>query len=504
MPPLVMPASGPKHQHRPDRAASYEERDAQASLLRRLVDTHLEVFLADAADRGHPLPSFVERTLREFLRCGIAEYGFVRVHCDGCGQDRVVPFSCKRRGVCVSCAGRRMAETAANLVDRVMPDVPVRQWVLSMPYALRYRLAYDRKLLTPVLGAFVRAVSASLRRRAREQRAVRRAKCGAVTFLQRFGGALNLNVHFHSLFLDGVYEVLPRGAGIHFVPLAAPDAQEVARVLADTTARVVRALTAAGYAVDPDLDDEDVLARDHPVLAAIYEASVRGRVATGTQSGQSVIRLGRPSRAETLSPSSSSPAAVVGGFSLHAGVAMGEGDRGGLERLCRYVARPPLAEQRLEELADGRIVYRLRHRWRDGTSAVVLEPRDLLARLAAQIPPPRMHQVRYHGVLGPCALWRRYVVASAGGAAVEASVPCGERPDASGGADSPPRTRDPSSAGRARRMAWSELLRRVFAVDALRCQRCGGAMRIVAAVCEPHAVAAFLACIRKGAGRPPP
>ncbi|MFN2378172.1 MAG: transposase [Candidatus Binatia bacterium] len=373
-----------------------------------------------------------------------------------------------------------------------------------MPHALRYRLAYDRKLVTPVLGAFVRAVSASLRRRARDQHGVRRAKCGAVTFLQRFGGALNLNVHFHSLFLDGVYEVLPRGAGIRFIALPSPDAQEVARVLADTTARVVRALAAAGYEVDPDLGDEDALAREHPVLAAIYEAAVRGRVAAGTQPGQPVIRLGRPSKAETLSPPSISPAAVLGGFSLHAGVAMAAGDRGGLERLCRYVARPPLAEQRLEELADGRIVYRLRHRWRDGTSAVVLEPRDLLARLAAQIPPPRMHQVCYHGVLGPCALWRRYVAPSAGRVTAAAPVPCGQRPEACGRTDSPPGTRDPSSAGRARRMAWSELLRRVFAVDALRCQRCGGAMRIVAAVCEPHAVAAFLACIRKGAGRSPP
>ncbi|MFN2377586.1 MAG: transposase zinc-binding domain-containing protein [Candidatus Binatia bacterium] len=70
--------------------------------------------------------------MREFLRCGIAADGFVRVHCDSCGHDRVVPFSGKRRGVCVSCAVRRMAETAANLADRVMLDVPVRQWVLSI------------------------------------------------------------------------------------------------------------------------------------------------------------------------------------------------------------------------------------------------------------------------------------------------------------------------------------------------------------------------------------
>ena len=107
--------------------------------------------------------------LRGFLRCGILAHGFVRVHCDGCGLDRVVAFSCKGRGFCPSCGGRRMADTAAHLVDRVLPEVPVRQWVLSLPFALRYRLAYDAALTTAVLGVFVRTVFASLRRRARKK-----------------------------------------------------------------------------------------------------------------------------------------------------------------------------------------------------------------------------------------------------------------------------------------------------------------------------------------------
>jgi len=100
-----------------------------------------------------------------------------------------------------------MADAAAHLVDRVLPEVPTRQWVLSLPFPLRYRLAYDRTLATPLLAAFLRAVFASLKRRARERYGVRRTKCEAVTILQRFGGALNLNAHFHSLVLDGVYEV---------------------------------------------------------------------------------------------------------------------------------------------------------------------------------------------------------------------------------------------------------------------------------------------------------
>ena len=104
------------------------------------------------------MPGFVERELREFLDCGIMANGFLRLHCDGCGLDRVVPFSCKGRGFCPSCGGRQMADTAAHLVDRVLPRVPVRQWVLSLPFGLRYRLAYDRELTAEVLRIFVRAV----------------------------------------------------------------------------------------------------------------------------------------------------------------------------------------------------------------------------------------------------------------------------------------------------------------------------------------------------------
>ena len=116
---------------------------------------------------GRPGPRFVARELRGSLRCGILAHGFVRVRCDGCGLDRVVAFSCKGRGFCPSCGGRRVADTAAHLVDGVLPAAPVRQWVLSLPFALRYRLTYDASLVQAVLDVFVRSVFASLRRHAR-------------------------------------------------------------------------------------------------------------------------------------------------------------------------------------------------------------------------------------------------------------------------------------------------------------------------------------------------
>ena len=121
-----------------------------------------------------------------------------------------------------------MADTAAHLVDRVLPIVPVRQWVLSLPFALRYRMAYDSRLTGDVLNVFIRALFGELRRRAQEQLGVSSSQCGAVTFVQRYGDALNANVHFHCLVIDGVYAAAEDGHP-EFHVLPAPEDEEVLR-----------------------------------------------------------------------------------------------------------------------------------------------------------------------------------------------------------------------------------------------------------------------------------
>jgi len=171
-------------------AQRYIPRRPEEGVLYEAVQGELETFLARAHARERPVPRFVERELRAFLRCGIPAFGFLRVHCDACGLDRVVAFSCKGRGFCPSCGGRRMADTAAHLVDRVLPVVPVRQWVLSLPFALRYRLAYDAQLTSAVLAIFVRTVFASLRRCARKHWGVPHGQCGAVTRCKSSAGKI--------------------------------------------------------------------------------------------------------------------------------------------------------------------------------------------------------------------------------------------------------------------------------------------------------------------------
>jgi hypothetical protein len=175
------------------------------------------------------------------------------------------------------------------------------------------------------------------------------------------------------------------------------------------------------------------------------------------------------------------------GFSLHADVAVRAHRRDQLEHLCRYLLRPPLALERLTESSGGQLLYPLRRPWSDGSTALLLDPLELLERLAALVPAPRRPLLAYHGVLAPHAAWRAALVrAPAPGDVRRAPVPGDPAP--------------PDAPGR-----WSgaRLLRRVFALDVLVCPRCAGPRRILSAVTEPHAVQRLLGVLGLAAQPPP-
>lgn len=123
------------------RTATYRRRQPERSLLYRTVQMHLATWLELAQDEsGRSAPAHVEREFRRYLECGILAHGFARARCADCGHDYLIAFSCKGRGDCPSCNTRRMVETAAQLADHVLPRLPVRQSVLSVPKRLRYFL----------------------------------------------------------------------------------------------------------------------------------------------------------------------------------------------------------------------------------------------------------------------------------------------------------------------------------------------------------------------------
>jgi len=135
------------------------------------------------------MPKLVERELDGYVGCGVLARGFARVRCGACGHELLVPFSCKRRGICPSCTARRAEDTAAHLVDHVLPRVPYRQWVFTFPIPVRLALSRRPHLVTAALQACLRVLFSWQRRRLR-RRGVEAPSCGAITFVQRFGGSL--------------------------------------------------------------------------------------------------------------------------------------------------------------------------------------------------------------------------------------------------------------------------------------------------------------------------
>ena len=290
-----------------------------------------------------------------------------------------------------------------------------------------------------------------------------RAACAA-------DSALRLNVHFHTLALDGVYVRSEAGA-LDFHRLGEPTRADVERVAAWTHAGLLRVLARHGRSLEGIEHAPDAMRADEPVLASCYGASAADVQLLGDAPGSRTDKLVRPLRA-LCAPGPRGPLAEVGGVNIHAKVCV-EGPEA-LERLCRYTARPLLAQDRLDLHGDGRVRYRFKTTWRDGTCAILLDPLDFIARLCALIGRPGRHAVRYHGVLAGNATLRAQVVP---GRAPVHGEQLALLPPADGG---PPAPRPPA------RRPWAQLLRRVFAVDVLACPTCGGRMRLLEVVTKGH------------------
>jgi hypothetical protein len=473
-------------------SGEYRRHRPEASALHQVVRENLLTLYA-AIEHGlaSDVPKFVRDELEGYLDCGLLCRGFALMQCENpeCREKKLVAFSCKGRGFCPACLGRRMAEAAANLVDHVLPRVPLRQFVFTVPFELRARLAYDAKLLGAVGRIFVDSVLGFYRRTLREV-GVDRGESGAVTVVQRCSADLRLNPHFHSLALDGVFA--PSAAGeLEFHALPSLSNQDVAELLHTMVARVLAWLERQGVIASRDepmlLADES--AEHDPALSALAAAAVAGVAPAGPERrARPAIALRNDSGLRIVSGLSAAEA----GFSLHAATTAPANDVRAREALCKYILRPPLAQERVHLLDDGLVRIELKRPFADGTVAVDLDPLSLLCRLAAAVPAPGFHVIRYAGVLASAHHLRALVV----------PPPSAEDETQSTTHLHPAQDRQPPTH-RCRYRPWAELMKRAFGWDVDHCDNCGARLRLRALVSAAASVERFLRHIGEPIDPPP-
>jgi len=277
----------------PKSTAVYVRHRPETTLLYQVIQEYWPEFQAELASHGRFLPAYVTKEFDEYLKCGRLQYGFLRVRCEACHDEKLVAFSCKRRGFCPSCGARRMVDSAALLVDEILPRQPMRQWVLSVPFPLRFLFASQPAVMTRVLAIVYRTIATHLTHRAGF--ATTEAKTGAVTLIQRFGSALNLNIHFHMLFPDGVYIDPSHGRHLRFHRARAPTKGDLTLLTHTIAHRVGRYLERQGL-LERDtgnsyLTAQAVDAPDDDPSHHLLGHSITYRIAMGSQQGRKVFTL---------------------------------------------------------------------------------------------------------------------------------------------------------------------------------------------------------------------
>lgn len=375
---------------------SYHRHKPEESIFYKLVQGNWLTFQRQVElDTGRSLPNFVIKEFEEYLRCGILAHGFLRLQCESCNADNFVAFSCKRRGFCPSCGARRMSESAAHLVDSVLPLTPYRQWVLSFPIPIRLCLSVKPELMTLALKVSNSCIARYYYKKAGFTK--KSGKPGSVTLIQRFGGSLNLNLHFHTIFMDGCYQLGEHGKPKKFIQAPTPTKAELERVLQDIITRLIKVLVKKGViTIDQgEIRGSEDIINDDPFMQA-QASSVSYRFSFGPSKGKKAVVI----KSFDESQHSEDPfVAKHSGFSLHAGVTTSASSRDQLEKLCRYITRPAIAESRLSVNNQGNVVYRFKKPWSDGTTAIKMTPLEFMEKLVSLIPRSKVHLTRFYGVL---------------------------------------------------------------------------------------------------------
>ena len=257
-------------------------------------------------------------------------------------------------------------------------------WVISFPWKLRYLLAHNAKLTNHFLKIFVNTLDQYQRRRA----GFKNSKTGSVTVIQRFGSALQLTVHYHTLMTAGVYAPQVDGS-YKFHQLPQPTHEELQTIVFKIKTKIERKLKRLGFT------DTDQMEFNEESLGDLSKLSIESKAGFGERQGKTIRKFGAKNY-EVDPEDNDHTTANVDGFSLNARVWIAGGERERLEHVIRYMARGPIVKERLTESFPDQFVYKLKSKWRDGTTHVGFSGLDLMARIVALIPPPKMNMIRYY------------------------------------------------------------------------------------------------------------
>jgi hypothetical protein len=419
----------------------YRPRRPQITPLYRLVDAHYEEVKGQWEERFESRygywRGFVDGVVMRYLDCGVFSAGLARVKCRECQAEYIIACSCKGRGLCPSCGAKRAAAFAAFLTDEVLEPVAHRMWTFSVPKIIRPYFVHHRHLLGTLCRAAYETVH-EMMAAAAEVRGVEGFGTGMVVVAQTAGDLLNVHPHLHGLAPRGGWE--KDGA---WVPVPYVDT--------DVAERLFRSKVLAFLKAEGLLSEE----RERLLLSWNHHT----------------------------------------GFSVRDDVMVEPEDRAGLERLARYLLRPPVSLERMEWV-DGTSVVTNTRRARGGQAGASeqLDALDFLARVIAHVPEPRLHMVRYLGYYSNVSRGRRRK-------GRETRLETRRERDETQSDGLTPAQRQ------AQRRAWAQLVRRVYEVDPLVCAKCGGEMRIVSVILDPAVIRKILDHIRTmdfSASRDPP
>jgi len=461
----------------------YQRRKPEADLFYRTIKTYWPKFIEEQQRViSQSIPKFVKHEFENYLSCGIPENGFVRTYCYTCKLTGIVAFSCKQRGFCPSCCARRMNDEAAHLVDHVLPRVKYRQWVLSFPYKLRYLMAYNPGLTNSVLSIYVKEISkfykCKYKATAYKKTSLQKLKTGSVTFIQRFGSALNLNVHFHTLFADGVF-IKQESGEYDFEVLNEIEPNDLSQITERIKLKVNKILSKL------DFDESQLEFNDNSedqLLNQISKTSITNKIQ----------RYGEFNFSSEASLSLDPYSFNNEGFSLNAKVVISGVDTKKLEKLIRYMSRGPIATKRLTEFYPNGLLYELKTPWKCGTTHVSFTPLEFISRLVALIPPPGFNMIRYHGVFAPNFKDRDLVVIKS--PPKSENIAKGHAPMITFVAHQKNVFYEEQLKRKQKRerMRWSDMLKRTFEIDVTTCLICKGRIEQIAVVKDKTAVKAIL------------